>query len=57
MLFLKVDPRIVNTLVEHALKGPAVIAAERRAAEAAAAAAAAAAADGAPVEEAEEASA
>jgi small subunit ribosomal protein S6 len=57
MLFVKVDPRIVDTLVEHALKGPAAIAAERRAAEAAAAAAAAAAADEVPIGEAEEASA
>lgn len=38
MLFLKVDPRIVETLVEHAKKGPAAIGSERRAAEAAAAA-------------------
>ncbi len=40
MLFLKVDPRIVDTLVQHALAGPAAIGAERRAAEAAQAAAA-----------------
>lgn len=35
MLFLKVDPKIVDTLVAHALAGPASIGAERRAAEAA----------------------
>ena len=35
MLFLKVDPKIVGTLVAHALAGPASIGAERRAAEAA----------------------
>ena len=34
MLFVKVDPRIVDTLVAHALAGPAAMAAERRAAEA-----------------------
>jgi len=34
MLFLKVDPKIVDTLVAHALAGPASIGAERRAAEA-----------------------
>jgi small subunit ribosomal protein S6 len=38
MLMLKVDARIVDTLVQHALAGPAAIGAERRAAEAAAAA-------------------
>ena len=37
MLFVKVDPRIVDTLVAHALAGPAALAAERRAAEARAA--------------------
>ena len=36
MLVLKVDPKIVDTLVAHALAGPAAIGAERRAAEAAA---------------------
>ncbi len=30
MLFLKVDPKIVDTLVAHALAGPAAMAAERR---------------------------
>ncbi len=35
MMFLKVDPKIVDTLVAHALAGPASIGAERRAAEAA----------------------
>ena len=35
MLFLNVDPKIVDTLVAHALAGPASIGAERRAAEAA----------------------
>ena len=34
MLFVRVDPRIVDTLVAHALAGPAAMAAERRAAEA-----------------------
>jgi small subunit ribosomal protein S6 len=34
VLFVKVDPRIVDTLVAHALAGPAALAAERRAAEA-----------------------
>jgi small subunit ribosomal protein S6 len=34
MLFVKVDARIVDTLVAHALAGPAAMAAERRAAEA-----------------------
>jgi small subunit ribosomal protein S6 len=34
MLFVKVEPRIVDTLVAHALAGPAAMAAERRAAEA-----------------------
>jgi small subunit ribosomal protein S6 len=38
MLLLKVDPKIVDTLVAHALAGPAAIGAQRRAAEAAAAA-------------------
>jgi small subunit ribosomal protein S6 len=38
MLVLKVDPKIVDTLVAHALAGPAAIGAERRAAEAAASA-------------------
>ena len=33
-LFVRVDPRIVDTLVAHALAGPAALAAERRAAEA-----------------------
>lgn len=33
-LFLRVDPRIVDTLVAHALAGPAALGAERRAAEA-----------------------
>jgi small subunit ribosomal protein S6 len=31
MLFLKVNPKIVDTLVAHALAGPAALAAERRA--------------------------
>ena len=35
LLILKVDPKIVDTLVAHALAGPAAIGAERRAAEAA----------------------
>jgi small subunit ribosomal protein S6 len=35
MLFLKVNPKIVDTLVAHALAGPAALAAERRAEEAA----------------------
>jgi small subunit ribosomal protein S6 len=43
MLFVRVDPRIVDTLVAHALAGPAAMAAERRAAEAREAQAAAAA--------------
>jgi small subunit ribosomal protein S6 len=30
MLFLKVNPKIVDTLVAHALAGPAALAAERR---------------------------
>ncbi len=34
VLFVKVEPRIVDTLVAHALAGPAAMAAERRAAEA-----------------------
>ena len=34
MLFVRVDPRIVDTLVAHAMAGPAAMAAERRAAEA-----------------------
>jgi small subunit ribosomal protein S6 len=53
MLFLKIDPRIVATLVDHALAGPAALA-ERRAAEARAAAAeeAKARGDGVPVGEA-----
>jgi len=34
MLFVRVDARIVDTLVAHALAGPAAMAAERRAAEA-----------------------
>jgi small subunit ribosomal protein S6 len=33
-LLLRVDPRIVDTLVAHALAGPAALGAERRAAEA-----------------------
>lgn len=33
-LFLRVDPRIADTLVAHALAGPAALGAERRAAEA-----------------------
>jgi small subunit ribosomal protein S6 len=33
MLFLKVNPKIVDTLVAHALAGPAAMAAERRAEE------------------------
>jgi len=33
-LFVRVDPRIVDTLVAHALAGPAALGAERRAAEA-----------------------
>jgi len=33
-LMLRVDPRIVDTLVAHALAGPAALGAERRAAEA-----------------------
>jgi small subunit ribosomal protein S6 len=33
MLFVKVDPKIVDTLVAHALAGPASIGAERRAEE------------------------
>ncbi len=35
MLMLKVNPKIVDTLVAHALAGPASLGAERRAAEAA----------------------
>jgi small subunit ribosomal protein S6 len=52
MLFVKVDARIVDTLVAHALAGPAAMAEQRRAAEARAAAAeeAAANAEGVPVE-------
>ena len=46
MLFVRVDPRIVDTLVAHALAGPAAMAAERRAAEAREAALAAAVAPG-----------
>ena len=38
MLFLKVNPKIVDTLVAHALAGPAAMAAERRPEEAAKAA-------------------
>ena len=34
MLFVRVDPRIVDTLVAHAMASPAAMAAERRAAEA-----------------------
>jgi small subunit ribosomal protein S6 len=34
MLFLKVNPKIVDTLVAHALAGPAAMAAERRSEEA-----------------------
>lgn len=34
-LFVKVDPRIVDTLVQHALAGPAALAAQHQAAEAA----------------------
>jgi small subunit ribosomal protein S6 len=33
-LFVKVDPRIVDTLVQHALAGPAALAAQHQAAEA-----------------------
>ncbi len=36
-LFVKVDPRIVDTLVQHALAGPAALAAQHQAAEARAA--------------------
>ena len=35
MLLLKVNPKIVETLVAHALAGPTALAAERRPAEAA----------------------
>lgn len=59
MLVLKVNPKLVNTLVAHALAGPAALADQRRAEEARAAEAARAlAADGElPIEETEEAAA
>lgn len=50
-MFVQVDPRIVDTLVQHALAGPAAMAAQHQAAAAREAAAAQAAAQSGEIEE------